>query len=212
MAMNILVLGAGAWGSALAINAAQAATGHRVTLWARDAVQAQALQRERCNARYLPGIAFPDALQVVCGALGSQVALEGFDLLVVATPMAGLRTLLTPLRNIGVPLAWLCKGFEAERDQHYGLLGHEVQAQVAPALSAGVLSGPSFAQEVALCCPTALVAASAHAVVRDALVAAFHNRSLRVYANDDVVGVEVGGAVKMYWRLPPVCAMACSSG
>jgi glycerol-3-phosphate dehydrogenase (NAD(P)+) len=76
------------------------------------------------------------------------------------------------------------------------LLGHEVQAQVAPALQAGVLSGPSFAQEVALGKPTALVAASAFLNVREAMVEAFHSGSLRVYANDDVVGVEVGGAVK----------------
>jgi glycerol-3-phosphate dehydrogenase (NAD(P)+) len=93
-------------------------------------------------------------------------------------------------------VAWLCKGFEAAGDRPFGLMGHEVQQQVAPAMHAGVLSGPSFAQEVALGKPTALVAASAHAHVREALVSAFHSATLRVYANDDVVGVEVGGAVK----------------
>lgn len=77
-----------------------------------------------------------------------------------------------------------------------GLLGHEIQAVVAPDLMAGVLSGPSFAQEVAQGRPTALVAASLHTQLRDALVAAFHGPTLRVYANDDIVGVEVGGAVK----------------
>jgi glycerol-3-phosphate dehydrogenase (NAD(P)+) len=107
--------------------------------------------------------------------------------------MAGLRGLLQPLRTAhGLPVAWLCKGFEAET----GKLPHEVQAQVAPALRAGALSGPSFAQEVAHGQPTALVAASAHATVREALVSAFHSPSLRVYANSDLVGVEVGGAVK----------------
>jgi glycerol-3-phosphate dehydrogenase (NAD(P)+) len=90
----------------------------------------------------------------------------------------------------------LCKGFEATIAGAPGLMGHEIQSQVAPALRAGVLSGPSFAQEVAMGQPTALVAASSDAGVRDALVAAFHNATLRVYANDDVVGVEVGGAVK----------------
>jgi glycerol-3-phosphate dehydrogenase (NAD(P)+) len=96
-------------------------------------------------------------------------------------------------------VAWLCKGFEAVAPTDsgsFGLLAHEVCAQVAPDLIAGVLSGPSFAQEVARGQPTALVAASRHALVRDALVAAFHSPSLRVYANDDIVGVEVGGAVK----------------
>jgi len=195
--MNILVLGAGAWGTALAVNAAMASTGHKVTLWARDTAQATHMQNSRTNARYLPDVALPNALQVVGGsldALGATIADQ--DLLVIASPMAGLRDMLVHLRSTSVPVAWLCKGFEAERDDNFGLLGHEVQAQIAPALQAGVLSGPSFAQEVAQCLPTALVAASAHAHVRDALVGAFHNSSLRVYANDDVVGVEVGGAVK----------------
>jgi glycerol-3-phosphate dehydrogenase (NAD(P)+) len=121
------------------------------------------------------------------------------DLVIVATPMAALRSMLRGLRGCPAPVAWLCKGFEAVASADsgsYGLLAHEVCAQVAPDLIAGVLSGPSFAQEVARGQPTALVAASRHAVVRDALVAAFHSTSLRVYANDDIVGVEVGGAVK----------------
>ena len=190
--MKIVVFGAGAWGTALAISAAQT---HPVWLWARDPAQAQALAQARSNARYLPGIAFPQHLQV-CPAVAPQAALATLadaDLCVVATPMAGLRAMLADLGACTVPVAWLCKGFEQGAS---GLLGHEVQAQVAPDLLAGVLSGPSFAQEVAAGQPTALVAASPHAAVREALVAAFHSNSLRVYANDDVVGVEVGGAVK----------------
>jgi glycerol-3-phosphate dehydrogenase (NAD(P)+) len=195
--MNILILGAGAWGTALAVNAAQSSAANRVTLWARDAAQAAAMHSSRSNERYLPGIAFPALLALAQGPLQALPALLAQqDLLVIASPMAGLRDMLAQLRGAGKPVAWLCKGFEAEREDTFGLLGHEVQAQVAPALLAGVLSGPSFAQEVALCKPTALVAASSHAEVRDALVAGFHSSSLRVYANDDVVGVEVGGAVK----------------
>jgi glycerol-3-phosphate dehydrogenase (NAD(P)+) len=195
--MNILVLGAGAWGTALALNAAQASGVHQVTLWARDQTQAVAMQSSRSNARYLPGIAFPEALRITSCSLEELPAwLAQQDLLVIASPMAGLRDMLAQLRGFQKPVAWLCKGFETEREDNFGLLGHEVQAQVAPAMLAGVLSGPSFAQEVALCKPTALVAASTHPEVRDALVAAFHSSSLRVYANDDVVGVEVGGAVK----------------
>jgi len=194
--MKILVLGAGAWGTALACSAART-PGHQVTLWARNAAQASAMQSGRSNARYLPGLALPAGLQIASGqldSLASEVAQQ--HLLVIASPMAGLRDMLTQLRGLTVPVVWLCKGFEAERDDSFGLLGHEVQAQVAPALQAGVLSGPSFAQEVALGKPTALVAASSHALVREAMVQAFHSSSLRVYANDDVVGVEVGGAVK----------------
>lgn len=194
--MKIIVIGGGAWGTALAINAAQHGSA-RVTLWLRDAVQAQALHAERENRRYLPGVAFPSPLEIAHGALADVVQdVSANDLLILASPMAGLRGVLTQLASSRAAVAWLCKGFEQSHDGAPGALGHEIQSQVAPALRCGVLSGPSFAQEVALGKPTALVAASVHAEVRDALVAGFHNRTLRVYANDDVVGVEVGGAVK----------------
>ncbi|OGA58785.1 MAG: glycerol-3-phosphate dehydrogenase [Burkholderiales bacterium RIFCSPHIGHO2_01_FULL_64_960] len=196
--MKIIVLGAGAWGSAVAMSAAQHPAGHAVTLWARDAAQAQSMRAQAQNARYLPGIALPPSLSVVDGDF--RALLPGADLVIVATPMAALRGMLLALRGCAAPVAWLCKGFEAvpagANSASFGLLAHEVQAQVAPDLIAGVFSGPSFAQEVALGQPTALVAASAHAAVRDALVNAFHSPSVRVYANEDIVGVEVGGAVK----------------
>lgn len=199
--MKIIVLGAGAWGTALAISASSnSREQHEVTLWARDADQALAIQRDRVNARYLPGIALLPSLRI-SGQAWAELAgvLAQQDLVIVASPMAGLRELLTRLQGCVVPVAWLCKGFEASepgKGGAQGLLGHEVMAQVAPALRGGVLSGPSFAQEVAKGHPTALVAASVHAPVREALVAAFHSPTLRVYANEDVVGVEVGGAVK----------------
>jgi glycerol-3-phosphate dehydrogenase (NAD(P)+) len=196
--LNIAVLGAGAWGTALAISAARAPQqAHRVTLWARDPAQAADMQRQRENRRYLPGLVLPDALHISCADLNAaDTPTHGADLLVVATPMAGLRGMLRCLRNHPAPVVWLCKGFEAPEAGALGLLGHEVQADVAPQLQTGVLSGPSFAQEVARGQPTALVAASEHASVRAALVAAFHSPTLRVYANEDMVGVEVGGAVK----------------
>lgn len=186
--MRLLVLGAGAWGTALA---ASAAARHDVVLWARDAAQARELQARRENVRYLPGIALPQGLRIASGPFSP----DGHGLVIVATPMAGLRESLSALAGCIAPVAWLCKGFEAAADGP-GLLGHEVQQQVAPRLAAGVLTGPSFAQEVARRQPTALVAASAHAPVRDALVQAFHGDHLRVYAGDDVAGAEVGGAVK----------------
>jgi len=191
--MKVCVLGAGAWGTALAVNAGER---HAVTLWARDAVQATAMAEASENARYLPGIVLPPSLAVAGGA--AAVAIKGADLVIVATPMAALREQLAQLHDCAVPVAWLCKGVEAiQSSVHaFGLLPHEIQQQAAPALQAGALSGPSFALEVAQGRPTALVAASAHAVVRDTLVEAFHGPSLRVYANDDLIGVEVGGAVK----------------
>ena len=199
--MKILVLGAGAWGTALAVSAATGhARRHQVTLWAREAAQAKALQTERSNARYLPGIELPDGLLLAGGlqALPDEVASQ--DLIIIATPMSALRGMLQLLVTLQIqdqaPVAWLCKGFETPFEESFGLLAHEIRARVAINLRAGVLSGPSFAQEVAKGQPTALVAASEHADVREALVEAFHSTTLRVYANDDIVGVEVGGAVK----------------
>ena len=195
--MKITVLGAGAWGTALA---AHAAASHQVTLWSRDATQAQALTASRANHRYLPGIALPASLRFAGGHERFAGLVDGQDLIVIATPMSGLRGMLQALSAAQNPVAWLCKGFETPQNPDFqasfGLLGHELCAWAAPDLIAGILSGPSFAQEVARGQPTALVAASRHPVVRDALVNAFHGPTLRVYANDDLVGVEVGGAVK----------------
>ena len=193
MVQRITFVGAGAWGTALAIAACSLNGQRQVRLHVRDARQAQAMARTRVNARYLPGVALPDALQILSGHLADVTAdAASADLFILATPMAGLRQTLGALAAVPSSVAWLCKGFEAGS----GLMPHEVQAEVAPALRAGALSGPSFAQEVAAGQPAALVAASSHAAVRDALVAAFHGPALRVYANDDIVGVEVGGAVK----------------
>ena len=204
--MNLLVIGAGAWGTALAANAAAQGTRHRVTLWSRDVALAHTLQTQGSNPRYLPGITLPRALVVQGGDTPLMQAVQGQDLIVLATPVSAARTMLQALQHCRVPVAWLSKGFEAPfssaqtpptaENQPFGLLVHEILACAAPDLVAGVLSGPSFAQEVARGQPTALVAASVHASVRDALVHAFHSPTLRVYANDDIVGVEVGGAVK----------------
>lgn len=199
--MKIIVLGGGAWGTALAVSAGNNALArHEVTLWVRDAAQAAAMQSQRENVRYLPSIALPATLAVSAVNLAEAHAFAQFvgaaDLVIVATPMAGLRAMLAHLSACRVPVAWLCKGFEAATSEPFGLLAHEIQARVAPDLIAGILSGPSFALEVARAQPTALVAASPHATVRSALVDAFHSPTLRVYANDDIVGVEVGGAVK----------------
>ncbi len=196
--MKIIVLGAGAWGTALAASAASARSHSQVvTLWARDPQQARDIQTQRENTRYLPGFSLPPALQISSDTLTTLLEpVTADDLVVVATPMSALRSMLTDLQNCLAQVAWLCKGFEASVGTNSGRLGHEIQAEVAPQLKAGILSGPSFAQEVAYAQPTALVAASQHGSVRDALVAAFHSSSVRVYANEDVVGVEVGGAVK----------------
>ena len=185
--LPLVVLGAGAWGTALA---AATARHQPVLLWARDAAQAAAMQATRCNARYLPDVALPPLLTVGADT-GQALATAAAGLAVIATPMAGLRRQLAALPH-GARTLWLCKGFEAGS----GLLGHEIAQAMRPDLRCGVLSGPSFALEVARCQPTALVAASHDAGLAALAVQAFHSDSLRIYTSADPVGVEVGGAVK----------------
>lgn len=188
--MRITVLGAGAWGTALAVGIAPR---HDTLLWARDAAQAARIVATRDNRRYLPGVALPAALRLTAD-LDAAIAHAQTDggLIVIATPMSGLREMLARCAASGAGLWWLCKGFEAGT----GALGHEVAREVAPAARVGVLSGPSFALEVARGQPTALVAASTDEALRNQAVEAFHSESLRVYTSADPVGVEVGGAVK----------------
>jgi glycerol-3-phosphate dehydrogenase (NAD(P)+) len=185
--MRISVLGAGAWGTALAV---AASTRHEVLLWARDAAQVQAMHDTHVNARYLPDVPLPGTL-ALSGDHDAALGHAANGLIVIATPMAALRERLAAL-SPAAPAVWLCKGFE--RDS--GLLGHEVARDVHPAAAVGVLSGPSFAQEVARGQPTALVAASDDAALATRTVEAFHGPMLRVYTSGDPVGVEVGGAVK----------------
>jgi glycerol-3-phosphate dehydrogenase (NAD(P)+) len=185
--MEIAVLGAGAWGTALA---AQAAPRHAVVLWGRDAAQIASIRVARRNERYLPGIELPAAL-AASADLPTAIAHGHDGLIVIATPMAALREMLRALPASGRVL-WLCKGFEAAT----GRLGHEIAADERPLLAAGILSGPSFADEVARGQPTALVAATFDPALADAAVEAFHADAMRIYTSTDPVGVEVGGAVK----------------
>ena len=189
--MKIAVLGAGAWGTAIA---AAVAARHDVLLWARDAVQAESMRRERRNARYLPEVSLPAALNV-SGDEHEALVHGAAGLTVLATPMAALRERLAALPDAR-PVLWLSKGFESGT----GALGHEIAREVAGerpvAAPCGVLSGPSFALEVARGQPTALVAASADAALAAAAVQALHGEALRVYSSSDIIGVEVGGAVK----------------
>jgi glycerol-3-phosphate dehydrogenase (NAD(P)+) len=185
--MNITVLGAGAWGTALAV---QAASRHATCLWGRDPAQMASLQADRCNQRYLPGVTLPPALQLQSN-LDAALAHAAGGLVVIGTPMAGLAHMLQTV-PADLPALWLCKGFQADT----AALGHELARRLRPQAPAGVLSGPSFALEVARGQPTALVAASDDAALCQLAVQAFHGDSLRIYTSTDPVGVEVGGAVK----------------
>jgi glycerol-3-phosphate dehydrogenase (NAD(P)+) len=186
--MNISVLAAGAWGTALSI---VFSARHQVTLWARETDLVADMRQRRENTLFLPGFALPENL-----ALENDLAttMATAEIVIVATPIAGLRPTVAQLAALGArtPLLWVCKGFEADT----GKLPHEVLAEALPGLPSGMLSGPSFAQEVAAGLPTALaLAATDHDFARSA-AHVLHGGSLRIYANEDLVGVEVGGALK----------------
>lgn len=187
--MNVAVLGAGAWGTAIAC---AASARHPVRLFARDDAQCVAMGRERENARYLPGVKLPAAVELT-SRLGEAVAHAADGLLIVATPTDALRNVLQALRAHRLAaLVWLCKGFEKSS----GRLAHEVVGEeLGGQVNAGPLSGPSFAQEVALGLPTALTVAGSPDLC-STVTEALHGGALRIYSSDDVVGVEVGGAVK----------------
>jgi glycerol-3-phosphate dehydrogenase (NAD(P)+) len=187
--MNLTVLGAGAWGTAMA---ASTAGRHGTLLWVRDAAQCAQMQAARENTRYLPDVPLPAALRLSADFDAALAHAQG-GLIVVATPMAGLRTMLQRLPADAPGVLWLCKGFE----EGTGSLGHEIARAVRPyAAQVGVLSGPSFALEVARGQPAALVVASQDDALCDQAVEAFHSDAMRIYASNDPVGVEVGGAVK----------------
>jgi len=187
--VNLAVLGAGAWGTALA---AALAPRHEVLLWARDSRAAQALAASRRNSRYLPEFELPPALRFTAD-LAVAVAHARSGLLLIATPTAALRGLLRQLhgRSPLPPLVWLCKGLE----QGSAAMAHEIVADELGGHAAGPLSGPSFAQEVARRLPTALVVAGHDDFCR-LVTDTLHDPVLRIYSTGDVVGVEVGGAVK----------------
>jgi glycerol-3-phosphate dehydrogenase (NAD(P)+) len=181
---RVAVLGAGAWGTAIA---AVLCARLEVALWMRDPDRVDVLSRERRNERYLPGIALPSNL-----VLTSELrhAVGAASLVLAATPVAGLREVLPKVK---APLVWLCKGFE----QGTGLMPHEIAAETMGAgARVGALSGPSFAAEVARGLPCALTLASKDAEFAREAAATLHGGRMRVYYSTDLVGVEVGGAVK----------------
>ncbi|MGZ8967484.1 MAG: NAD(P)H-dependent glycerol-3-phosphate dehydrogenase [Gallionella sp.] len=187
--MNITVLGAGAWGTAMAISLAAQ---HHVTLYARNAAQVADMQTLRMNRTYLPDIKLPEAL-MLSSDLSEAVA--SAELIILAVPLAALRSTLKALPSLPAQagLVWLCKGLEANS----GLLPHQVVAEeLADSVPRGVLSGPSFALEVAKGLPTALTLASSDAEFARHIAQVLRTPHLRVYASTDVVGVEIGGAVK----------------
>ncbi|PJX25548.1 glycerol-3-phosphate dehydrogenase [Advenella sp. S44] len=205
--LRVLVLGAGSWGTALAHAACHNA---QVMIWARDPKTAHDINLQHRNRRYLPDIALPAGL-LACDSLEQAFAFlqdASSSLIILGTPVAAIAHTCAILRDhlpaAGLqttPVLWTCKGFE----QQTARLPHEVaQAILADTIPhTGVLSGPSFAREVAQGLPVALTVASRHECVRTRATAALHAGNTRIYRSQDVVGVEVGGAMKN------VIAIAC---
>lgn len=207
---RVAVLGAGSWGTALAATAcANAAT----LLWARDAGIARLVHEQHRNPRYLPDVALPDELRCTSDfdqAIDHVYEPEtGAGLVILGVPVAGLAAICEKLadslsrrRTKPLTVVWTCKGLHPET----GLLPHQIaRAALAsqPQLGLGVLSGPSFAYEVARGLPVALTIASRRPFVMHAVKTALHGGNVRIYTSEDVIGVEVGGALKN------VMAIAC---
>ena len=191
--MRIAVVGAGAWGTSLAISlSANSNSAHQVTLWSRDQQHVAELVSERVNKRYFPAFFLPDSLRLTSTL---DVAIEAAELALIVVPVSGLRGTLHGIAACGktVPIVWGCKGFEARSAKLPHQVAEEEYGGVAPC---GVLSGPSFAQEVAHGLPTALALASHDVEFARTTAAQLRTARLRVYSSNDIVGVETGGAVK----------------
>jgi len=188
---SIAVVGAGSWGTALAIQLAR--NGRAVRLWGRDGGELSKLDADRENQRYLPGARFPDSLQIVSEL---DDCVQEIDDVLVAVPSHALRESLRrihPILKSDARVCWATKGFEL----HTGKLPHQVAAEVLGAeRPMAVLSGPTFAREVGQGLPTAMTIAANNDAFAADLAQAFSGDNFRAYTSNDIVGVEVGGAVK----------------
>ena len=189
--LKIAVLGAGSWGTALA--ALMARHGHAVTLWGRDAAVAAAIDQQHENTRYLPGIALPDTLRATTDL---TAAMQGADLVLVVVPShAFTETLrqLAPLRPASAGVAWATKGFEPGS----GRFLHEVAEDIlGPSVPLAVVTGPSFAKEVTLGLPTAVTVHGDDAEFTQKVADVLHGPAFRAYTGNDMLGAELGGAMK----------------
>ena len=199
--MKVTLLGAGAWGTAMAVQAARYLKDGDVCLWLRNAKQLDDIHQSGQNQAYLPGVILPKGLELEGNFEKAINRLSADDLLVIATPMSALsETISHALKVAKHPLniVWLCKGLEPKTS----LLPHQVVEREMQLHSHGLqhaygaLSGPSFANEVGKGMPCALTIASKSSRLCDIVQAAFHHGNMRIYASDDLIGVELGGAIK----------------
>lgn len=192
---SVAVLGAGSWGTAVAIHLAR--YGSKVKLWSRNIAHVNAMQRERCNARYLPGFEFPTAI-TVCAEI--QDCVQDSKHIIIAVPSHGFNEILHSLPSTISGLSWLTKGIDHDTHRFLSELVKEYYGANFPL---AVISGPSFAREVAQKLPTAIVVASNNASYSKKISALLHHDYLRVYQSKDICGVQLCGTVKN------VLAIAC---
>ena len=193
MSDTVAIIGAGAWGTALAVHLAGVAAPPALRLWARDAAAARAIAAARENSRYLPGIAIPSEIDV---GFELSRAIAGASLIIVATPIGALTGIVQALRTqTKAPLAWLGKGFVAAAEPPGVALAHRIIAPMWPA-PVGVISGPSFAEEVARRLAAAISVAATDPDLAQTIARRLRGDTLRAYVSDDLTGTEVGGAVK----------------
>ncbi len=192
---RIAVMGSGAWGTAIAISLARRG-GHRIGLWSYAKDVAQTMREQRENAAFLPGFEIPNSVAVFEDA---AEALDGAEIVLSVTPSQFVRSSyegFAPSLRAGQLLVSATKGIEDETCLRMTQVIDEVLAKRGMKLPCGVLSGPSFAQEVAAGAPTAITIASADAQLAARVQREFSSGTLRLYTNDDVVGVELGGSLK----------------
>jgi glycerol-3-phosphate dehydrogenase (NAD(P)+) len=185
--MRITVLGAGAWGTALALELSEG--GHEVIVWGHDPSRVREIHQSRVNARYLPGVNLPPAIQFTSDF---HEATTGVEFIVMATPSKVLRETAARLKNFSGTIVSVAKGVEHDT----GLTMGQVLAEEIPKARVAVLSGPTFAMEVARRMPSAAVVASASEEAALLTQDVFHRPYFRIYTNRDVTGVELGGALK----------------
>lgn len=185
--MNVTLLGSGAWGTALAIELN--AAGHNVVVWGHNPTHVREINQTRANARYLPGITLNAAIEFTADL---QHAVADSQFIVMATPSKALRETAAKLNGFSGTIVSVSKGIEHDT----GLTMAQILQQQLPKSRVAVLSGPTFAPEVARGMPSAAVAASASEEAAALTQEVFHRPAFRVYTNRDIIGVELGGALK----------------
>jgi glycerol-3-phosphate dehydrogenase (NAD(P)+) len=185
---TIAILGAGSWGTAIAIHLAK--VGHRVLLWSHNPQHVAEMVEQNANQRYLPNIHFPQHLE---SSANLEQCLTAADYVIIAVPSHAFAEMIKKIKSPLSGLTWITKGIDP---QSHLLLSDLVHQEFGLSMPQAIISGPSFAKEVARFLPTAVTLASNDVVYQKEVQTLFHHQNLRVYLSDDLIGVQVCGAIK----------------